>query len=71
MAEGDGAWPGRAMDRLFAVYMLISAAALFFPHRRPLWLLLLAAHVPPAALAHRVPPFGELRRVLRARLPRA
>lgn len=59
------------MDRLFAVYMLISAAALFFPHRRPLWLLLLAAHVAAAALALGVPPFGALRRVVRARLPRA
>ncbi|HEX7120709.1 MAG TPA: phosphatase PAP2 family protein [Longimicrobiales bacterium] len=59
------------MDRLFALYMLVSAAALAFPHRGATWPVLLAAHLAAAALALGVPPFGGITRRVRERWPRA
>ncbi len=58
------------MDRLFALYMLVSAAAVAFPHRTAAWPALLAAHLFAAALALGVPPFDRLRAELRRRWPR-
>ena len=58
------------MDRLFALYMLVSAVALVFPHRGPAWPLILAAHIAAAGLALGVPPFSAFSRAVRERMPR-
>ncbi|HEX6941257.1 MAG TPA: phosphatase PAP2 family protein [Longimicrobiales bacterium] len=70
MAVGR-AGAGRATDRLFALYMLVSGVALAFPHRGAAWPILLAVHVGAAAFALRLPPFGRIAQALRARWPRA
>lgn len=48
--NGGGARP---MDRLFAVYAVVSGAALLFPHRPATWPIFMAAHLLAAALALR------------------
>jgi len=59
------------MDRLFALYMLVSVAAVAFPHRTAVWPLLFVAHLVAAGLALGVPPFDRLRTGLSRRWPRA
>lgn len=50
----------RPLDRVFGVYMLVSGAALAFPHRPAGWLLLALAHLVAAAAALRVGPAAAL-----------
>jgi len=50
------------MNRLFGIYMLVSATALFFPHRSGLWPLVLLLHIAAAMLAFGLPPFDRLGR---------
>lgn len=50
----------RAMNRLFGVYMLVSATALLFPHHRAGWPLMLLLHIAAALLAFGLPPFQKV-----------
>jgi membrane-associated phospholipid phosphatase len=59
------------MHRLFAGYLLVSATALFFPHRPPLWPLLLIVHVVLAMVVLRAAPLEPRLQLVEARFPRA
>ena len=52
--------PPRALDRLFAIYLVLSGAALLFVHRPAEWALLGAVHILMVLLLLRVPPFDAL-----------
>ncbi len=58
------------LDRLFALYLLLSGTALLFPHRPEAWPWLAALHVAGALLLLGMPPFDELRQRLHAAAPR-
>lgn len=58
-------------NRLFAVYLLVAAPALLFPHRPAGWPLLLALHLLGAAAALDLGPFAPLGQSLSVRFPRA
>ncbi|HEX7050396.1 MAG TPA: phosphatase PAP2 family protein [Longimicrobiales bacterium] len=59
------------MDRLFALYALISGAALAFPHRPATWPLLAALHIGAALVALRLPPLARPAAALARRRPTA
>lgn len=59
----------RPVDRLLAVYALLSATAFFFPHRPPLWPFLLAVHLGAGAFLLRLGPAGGLASAVRRRWP--
>ncbi len=67
----DGTLARRAMDRLYALYLLVAGLALVFPGRPRVWPLLALVHLVGAALALGVGPFGELERAAARRTPRA
>jgi len=74
MQRADARHAGMPLDRLFALYLLLSGAALLFPHHEPRWVFLFAVHIAAAALlwpAFRldVPAVGaDVRRRLRGAL---
>ncbi|CAN5633036.1 hypothetical protein BH23GEM9_BH23GEM9_05800 [soil metagenome] len=51
---------GLPLDRLFALYMVIAAGALLFPHRPPAWPLLLGVHILAVAVAWPLPHIQQL-----------
>lgn len=55
----DGVRWGLPLDRLFAVYMSIAAAALLFPDRPAVWPLLLALHAAVVVLGWPLPPVAR------------
>jgi membrane-associated phospholipid phosphatase len=59
------------MERLFAVYLLLAATALLFPHRPAWWPALLALHLAGAWLALGWGPAGRARAAALRRWPRA
>lgn len=61
----------RPVDRVTAAYLLISALALLFPHRPPMWWLYALVHLGGAALLLGFGPLGSLRARVRRRFPRA
>src|SRR5262245_66082661 len=60
-----------ATNRLFAIYLLVSAGALLFPQHRPGWPILLVLHVTFAALLWGTPASARIGRALTSRFPRA
>jgi membrane-associated phospholipid phosphatase len=60
----------RPIHRLFAFYLLVSAPALFFPHHRPGWQVLVALHVLVAAILLQVGPVRASVHALCAQFPR-
>lgn len=60
----------RALRRLFACYLLVSALALFFPHRPAAWLLFLVLHVLGAGLLLEIGPASNAVGWVTARWPR-
>jgi membrane-associated phospholipid phosphatase len=50
---------GQPLDRLFAIYMAVAAAALLFPQRPATWPLLLATHILVIAILWPAPPLGR------------
>lgn len=58
------------VDRLLAVYALLSATALAFPNRPPAWPLVLGLHLVAAAALLRAGPFGRWLAVIARRWPR-
>jgi membrane-associated phospholipid phosphatase len=60
-----------ATNRLFAAYLLLSAPAMLFPNRPPLWWLVLAIHVMTAAALIGVGRFGRIKQRLSQRFPRS
>ncbi|HUH12889.1 MAG TPA: hypothetical protein VMK65_07250, partial [Longimicrobiales bacterium] len=58
------------MDRLLALYWVLAATALLFPHRPGGWPLLLGAHAAGVALALRLGPAGALTARISAGAPR-
>ena len=62
--------PPRALDRLFALYLILSGAALLFPHRPAEWVLLGAVHILAVLLLLHVPPFDALAARVHSHAPR-
>ena len=62
--------PPVALDRLFAAYLLLSGAALLFPHRPAEWFLIGAVHIIGALFLTRTPPFDALRTRAHSMAPR-
>src|SRR5690606_23184783 len=62
--------PPRALDRLFALYLILSGAALLFPHRPAEWMLLGAVHILAVLLLLHAPPFDALAARVHSRAPR-
>ncbi|NLG63191.1 MAG: phosphatase PAP2 family protein [Candidatus Cloacimonetes bacterium] len=62
--------PPRALDRLFAAYLILSGIALLFPHRPAGWLWIGALHIVAVLVLLRTPPFDALLASLRERAPR-
>ena len=60
-----------SIDRLFALYLVLSGAALAFPHRPGGWYWLALLHVVGAALLLKLPPFDRVRATAAATAPRA
>ncbi len=69
-AAAEGGEARRAMDRLYALYLLVAGVALAFPGRPRVWPVLALVHVLGAALALGIGPFGELERAVARRTPR-
>lgn len=68
--DDAGAAARRAMNRLFAGYLVVAGLALFFPLRQPGWPLLALLHLVGIPLALGLPPFARPVAALRERWPR-
>jgi membrane-associated phospholipid phosphatase len=61
---GPGLPLGLPLDRLFALYLVVAAAALAFPHRPAVWPLLVGVHLLLAAALWPLPTFARAARAL-------
>lgn len=66
----EGAAGRQPLNRLFAIYALLSGLALFFPHRPSTWPLLAVVHLGAIFWAFPFPPFGRWTAQLERRWPR-
>lgn len=66
----EGAAGRQAMNRLLAIYLVVSGVAIFFPLREPGWILILALHLVGVPLLLGLPPFGRLTEAFGSRWPR-
>ena len=58
------------LDRLLALYLIVSGAALLFPYRQPGWLALAVVHVAGALMLVGAPPFDRMRAAVTRVTPR-